>query len=305
MVGFPHPTGILSVCFIKMTPEQYCYKKAVKTGSSLYYSMLYLPEKERNAATALLAFCIESRAIVTQCTEPAIAHSKLDWWRSELDRCFNGQAQHPVSKALLTPLQTWNLPQEYFHEILDSVQMDLQQHHYQTLSELALYCYRTSGVASLLLTEVYGYHNRNTVKYAQSLGTALQLTRILKNIHADVQQGRMYIPLETLHQFDTQPDDLLQKSDPNQFRPLFEHLVQQASDYFDQAFAQLADEDRYNQRQGLIQAAIYQALLKEIAADGYHLLDQQVSLTPVRKFWIAWNVNRREKRNRNHSLKIG
>lgn len=281
-----------------MTPEQYCHKKAIKTGSNLYYSLLYLPEKQRNAATAIHAFCCEARDIVTHCTEPAIAYSKLDWWRNEIDRCFKGRAQHPVSKALHTPLQVWNLPQEYFFEILDAVEMDLQQHHYETFSELALYCYRVSGVASLLATEVYGYDNRSTHKYAQTLGTAFQLTRILINIHDDTRQGRLYIPLETLHQFDTAPDDLLQQPEPRKLRPLFAHLGRQANDYFEQALAQLPDEDRYKQRQGLILAAIYQALLTEIEADDYRILEQRVSLTPLRKFWVAWKTNRREKRNR-------
>lgn len=281
-----------------MTPEQYCKNKALKTGSNLYYSLLYLPEKQRHAATAIHAFCCEARDIVTHCTEPAIAHSKLDWWRNEIDRCFKGQAQHPVSKALQTPLQTWNLPREYFYEILDAIQMDLQQHLYETFSELALYCYRASGVASLLTTEVYGYEHRNTHKYAQTLGTALQLTRILINIHDDARQGRLYIPLETLHQFDTEPDDLLQKPEPRKLRPLFAQLGRQASDYFELALAQLPDEDRYKQRQGLILAAIYRTLLTEIEADDYRILERRVSLTPLRKFWVAWKTNRREKGKR-------
>ena len=284
-----------------MTPEQYCSKKVIRAGSSLYYSLLYLPEKQRNAAVAIHAFCRESKDIVSQCSEPAIARSKLDWWRSEIDRCFGGQAQHPVSKALATPLQTWNLPREYFHEILDSAQMDLEQLHYQRFSELALYCYRVSGVCNLLTAEVYGYHDRATLKYAQTLGTALQLTRILQNIPADCQQGRLYIPLETLQQFNVDPDALHQQSASEKFLPLFEHLTQQAGDYFVRASEQLPAEDRSLQRPGLIMLAIYQTLLKEIVMDEYHLLERRISIPPLRKFWIAWKTNRREKHGRSVS----
>ena len=281
-----------------MTPEQYCSKKVIRAGSSLYYSLLYLSEEQRNAAIAIHAFCREARDIVSHCSEPAIARSKLDWWRSETDRCYGGQAQHPVSKALTVPLQNWNLPREYFYEILDAVQMDLDRHHYKTFSELALYSYRVSGVCNLLATEVYGYNNRATLKYTQTLGTALQLTRILNNLPADIQQGRLYIPLETLQQFDIDPNALYQNQQPDKFRPLFEYLTRQAGDYFDQALEQLPVEDRYRQRPGLIMTAIQQALLREIEADGCRLLERHIGIPPLRKFWIAWKTNRREKHHR-------
>ena len=279
-----------------MTPEQYCRNKVLTTGSSLYYSLLYLPDDKKAAVTAIHAFCREASEVITA-SDPAIAHSKLSWWRSEIDRCFNEQAQHPVSKALQTPLQSWNLPQEYFHEILDGVQMDLEQHQYQTFNELGLYCYRLSGTTGLLTAEIYGYQHRDTLKYAQTLGTAFKLTHILRNTHRDTQHGHLYIPTETLQKFDVTTNELLQNTTPEKLQALFEYLTQQASKYYHQAFELLPDHDRYSQTPGLIQTAINQALLSEIRKDNYRILNQRVSLTPVRKFWIAWKTNRREKRN--------
>lgn len=279
-----------------MTPDQYCQKKVLNTGSSLYYSLLYVPDAQRRAAAAIHAFCRETGDIIPACSDTAIARAKLDWWRSEMERCFRGQAQHPVSQALQQPLQTWNLPQEYFSEILDGVQMDLQQHHYATFSELALYCYRVAGIKALLSAEIYGYSNRHTPEFAQSLGTALQLTALLRDVRTHAQQGRLYIPLETLQTFDVDPELLLLNTGTEKLQALFASLAQQASDYFDQAARQLADEDRYAQHPGLIQAAIYTALLDEIGRDNYRLLEQRLSLTPLRKFWIAWKTHRRERK---------
>lgn len=280
-----------------MTPDQYCQQKALPAGSSLYYSLLYLPVEQRKAVAALYAFHRETREVITECSDPEIAHTKLSWWRSEVERCFNGQPQHPVSKALQHPLQAWNLPQEYFDEILDGVQMDLEQHHYETFSEVALYCYRTAGIISLLTAEIYGYRNRNTLKYAQTLGTALQLTRILRNTRRDAQQGRLYIPYETLQQLGIEPEVLLLNTGSEKLRALFTQLTDQASDYFQKAFQELPEEDRYAQHPGIIQAEIHQVLLNEIKTDGHRILEQHLRLTPLRKFWIAWKTNRREKRN--------
>ena len=102
-----------------MNPDQYCQDKAAKSGSSFYYSFLFLPKERRLAITALYAFCREVDDVVDECTDPEVALKTLNWWRQEVENCFGGEPQHPVTRALEIPVKTFALPKVHFLEIID------------------------------------------------------------------------------------------------------------------------------------------------------------------------------------------
>lgn len=287
-----------------MSPDQYCQQKAAASGSSFYYSFLFLPAETRRAITALYAFCREVDDVVDECSDTDIARRKLDWWRGEIETCFSGQATHPVTQALQLSVQTHNLPLEYFQEIIDGMEMDLDRNRYESFRDLALYCHRVAGVVGLLSAEIFGYRHRDTLKYAETLGVAFQLTNILRDVREDAQRGRIYLPLDELLEHRINPHDLLKGTTTDAFRDLLAFQAQRARQHYQRAMSCLPPQDRYAQRSGIIMAAIYQTLLDEIETDGYKVMRQRVSLTPVRKLWIAWRTARRERqlqrRNRNN-----
>lgn len=279
-----------------MTPEEYCHKKAADSGSSFYYSFLFLPRKRRQAITALYAFCREIDDVVDDCGDRGVAQAKLQWWREEIDRLFTSTPQHPVTRALLTPVRRYNLAREYFLEIIDGMEMDLEQHSYPSFSALALYCHRVAGVVGILTAEIFGYEERSTLKYAHALGIAFQLTNILRDVREDAMRGRVYIPEDEMQQFGVSRDALLHPVSNQAVTGLFHFQAQRAHEYYHRAFSHLGDRDRARQRSGLIMAEIYQSLLQEIEQDGYHVLEHRMFLTPARKLWLAWRCIRREKR---------
>lgn len=279
-----------------MTPEQYCQDKAARSGSSFYYSFLFLPEEQRRAITALYAFCREVDDVVDECREPDIARRKLDWWREEIGNLFAGEPNHPVCRALQPAIERYNLPQEYFREIIDGMQMDLDYDAYPTFTELSLYCYRAASVVGLMAAEIFGYEDRRTARYAHDLGMALQLTNILRDVREDALRGRIYIPLDELARFGVDPKELTLPQASDRLRSLFEFQASRAREYYDRAFRRLPETDRFAQRSGIIMAAIYRTLLDEIEADGFRVLERRVRLTPLRKLWIAWRTARHEKR---------
>lgn len=285
-----------------MTPDQYCQHKAAASGSSFYYSFLFLPAEQRQAITALYAFCREVDDVVDECTDPGIARHKLQWWREELQRLYQGNPQHPVSRALASSLQRYDLPQEQFHEIVDGMEMDLEQPRYPTFKDLTLYCHRVAGVVGLLSAEIFGYEDRRTLKYAHELGLAFQLTNILRDVREDAERGRIYLPLDELERFHVSPTDVLHFRTSVGFIELMKFQAARARQHYSQAFALLPDVDRHRQRSGLIMAGIYQATLDEIEADGFRVLQRRIALTPLRKLWIAWRIARRERRHRKRSL---
>jgi phytoene synthase len=279
-----------------MTPDQYCQDKAAKSGSSFYYSFRFLPPQQRQAIIALYAFCREVDDTVDEIADTDIARTKLAWWREEIQRTFHGIATHPVGLALQSALQYFDLHEEYFMEIIDGMAMDLDQFSYPEFKHLALYCHRAASVVGLLSVEIFGYEDRKTLKYAENLGLALQLTNIIRDVREDAERGRIYLPQDELQQFNVRADDLLALKSSPELINLLKFQTARAKQYYQQALQLLPENDRYTQRTGLIMAAIYEATLDEIEKDNFQVMQHRVSLTPLRKLWIAWRIARREKR---------
>ena len=273
-----------------MTPEEYCQNKAASSGSSFYYSFLFLPPNRRRAIMAFYAFCREVDDVVDECSDPQLAATKLAWWREELDRLYAGQPQHPVTHALKTVLMEFNLPQEQLLEIIDGMEMDLQQTRYPDFKALSLYCYRVASVVGLLAAEIFGYTDRQTQKYAHDLGMAFQLTNIIRDVGEDARRGRVYLPIDELKRFDVPLSDILDSRYTENFRHLMEFQIERAEQYYVQAMAQIPSVDRKSQRPGLVMAAIYRTVLEEIKRDNCRVLTHRTSLTPLRKLWIAWRT---------------
>ncbi len=277
-----------------MDPDKYCQEKAAASGSSFYYSFLFLEPKQKQAMIALYAFCREVDDIVDECTEESIARTKLQWWREEISRLHSGEPRHPISKALAKSLDTFDLAEEYFQEIIDGMEMDLDYQAYPSFKELGLYCHRVAGVVGLLSAEIFGYENRKTLDYARELGFAFQLTNILRDVREDADRGRLYIPLDELEKHSVPAEDIFTHKHSKNMLSLFQSQATRASEYYQKAYQALPDEDRYKQRCGLIMSAIYKTTLDEVENDGFRVLSHRTSLTPLRKLWIAWLTARKE-----------
>ncbi len=273
-----------------MTPAEYCQDKAAQSGSSFYYSFLFLPKERREAITALYAFCREVDDIADECQDRDIALVKLEWWRQELARTFADAPSHPVSQALLPAIRRYDLALEQLEEIIDGMEMDLQHVRYADFKALQLYCYRVAAVVGQLAAAIFGYTDRGTLKYAHDLGIAFQLTNIIRDVGEDARRNRIYLPQDELAQFGVSENDILSGRSTAAFRALMEQQTARAQLFYQQAMQELPAADRRSQRPGLVMAAIYQAVLHEIARDDYPVLQQRVSLTPLRKLWLAWRT---------------
>ncbi len=273
-----------------MTPAEYCQEKAAQSGSIFYYSFLFLPKPRREAITALYAFCREVDDIADECADASLARTKLEWWRTGLANTFADRPTHPVSQALLPAIRAYDLALEQFEEIIDGMEMDLQYVRYADFKALQLYCYRVASVVGQLAAAIFGYSDRKTLKYAHDLGMAFQLTNIIRDVGEDARRNRIYLPQDELAQFGVTESDLLQGHASTGFRALMAHQVARARAFYQQALQALPPQDRKSQRPGLMMAAIYQKLLNEIERDDFRVLHQRITLTPLRKLWIAWRT---------------
>ncbi len=273
-----------------MTPDEYCQHKAAGSGSSFYYSFLFLPARQRQAITALYAFCREVDDTVDESLDPGVARLKLDWWRAEVARLFEGAPQHPVTQALAPHLQSFGIGRRQLIEIVDGMQMDLEQDRYVDFEGLKLYCHRVAGVVGELAAGIFGATQPATHEYAEQLGLAFQLTNIIRDVGEDARKGRIYLPIEDLQRFAVPAHEILAVRHSERFVRLMRFQAARAREHYQRAFAKLPEADRRSQRPGLIMAAIYATLLAEIERDGFQVLSQRTSLTPIRKLWLAWRT---------------
>jgi len=278
-----------------MTPEQYVQDKAAKSGSSFYYAFLFLPPPRRAAITAFYAFCREVDDVVDETQDLGVAATKLAWWRKEAASAFAGQPTHPVMRALMPHTAAFDIRIEHLNAVIDGCQMDLEQTRYLDYPGLQRYCHLVAGVVGEVASGIFGRTQPETIAYAHKLGQAMQLTNIIRDVGDDARRGRIYLPISELQQFDVKAHELLKRDKPWGYSERFTALMQfqsaRAHDLYDEAFALLPEADRKTQKPGLMMANIYRALLREIEAENFQVLQQRISLTPVRKLWIAMKTN--------------
>lgn len=274
-----------------MTPQEYVQDKAARSGSSFYYAFLFLPPPKRAAITAFYAFCREVDDVVDDALDPGVAATKLAWWRQEVAQSFAGQPNHPVMKALMPHAAAFGITAAHLAAVIDGCEMDLQQTRYLDFAGLARYCHLVAGVVGEVAANIFGRTEQQTVSYAHTLGRALQLTNIIRDVGDDARRGRIYLPMDELQRFGVKAAEILQRQTPWGYSERFSELMRfqsaRAQQTYDDALALLPAQDRAAQRPGLMMANIYRTLLREIEADGFQVLHQRTSLTPLRKLWIA------------------
>ena len=274
-----------------MTPEAYVQDKTAKSGSSFYYAFLFLPPPRRAAITAFYAFCREVDDVVDEATDAGVAAAKLAWWRQEVASAYSGQPNHPVMRALIPHTQTYAIEAAHLLAVIEGCQTDLEQTRFLDFPGLARYCHLVAGVVGEVAANIFGRSDEATIQYAHQLGLAMQLTNIIRDVGDDARRGRIYLPVSELQRFDVKASELLLRTAPHGYSDRFTNLMrfqaERAHQAYDAAFALLPALDRPAQKPGLMMANIYRTLLREIEADGFQVLHQRTSLTPLRKLWIA------------------
>jgi len=273
-----------------MTPQDYVQQKAAASGSSFYYAFLFLPPPKRAAITAFYAFCREVDDVVDEATDTGVAATKLAWWQAQVTQAFAGQPTHPVMQALMPIAADYGIEQRHLQAVIEGCQMDLQQTRYLDYPGLQRYCHLVAGVVGEVAAQIFGQTQSQTTAYAHTLGQALQLTNIIRDVGEDAMRGRIYLPMSDLQQFGVTAQEILNRKYSDRFTALMTFQAKRAQGLYDQALALLPAADRRAQKPGLMMASIYRALLREIEHDQFQVLHQRISLTPLRKLWLAWKV---------------
>ena len=283
-----------------MTPELYVQQKAAASGSSFYYAFLFLPKPRRAAITAFYAFCREVDDVVDEAIDHGVATTKLAWWQSEVKNAYAGQPSHPVMQALMPIAADYGIEQRHLQAVIEGCQMDLSQTRYLDYPALERYCHLVAGVVGEVAARIFGQTCPETTDYAHKMGQAFQLTNIIRDVGEDALLGRIYLPINELQRFNVKAHELLKRQGAggeagqadfqHRFQALMAFQAQRAHTLYDQAIALLPAADHRAQKPGLMMASIYRSLLREIERVKFQVLHQRISLTPLRKLWLAWKV---------------
>lgn len=273
------------------TPARYVHDKAAASGSSFYYAFMFLPPPRRAAITAFYAFCREVDDVVDDVHEPQVARSTLAWWQREVAEAFAGRPTHPVMQALMPHAATYAIEARHLLAVIEGCETDLAQNRFLDFPALQRYCHLVAGVVGEVACNIFGRTDEATLAYAHRLGLAMQLTNIIRDVGEDARRGRIYMPIDELQRFDVKAHELLRRESPwgysERFQALMHFQARRAQRLYDEALALLPEADRTSQKPGLMMANIYRTLLREIERGGFQVLHQRISLTPLRKLWIA------------------
>jgi phytoene synthase len=259
-----------------------------KSGSNFYYSFLFLPRRKREAMYALYAFCRTVDDAVDQGPpSPGAQRRILAEWRVELRRAYEGGPTHPIAVHLAEVVRAFPIPRQHLEAILDGVEMDIDKQRYASFEELFEYCCRVAAAVGLASIEIFGYTDPRARDYAVNLGVALQLTNILRDLKADAQRGRIYLPLDELRRFGYTEEDLLHGRYTPAYLGLMRFQADRTQAYYRAARAALPRIDRRRLVAAEVMGAIYHALLREIETRRFRVFGERVRVPTPKKVALA------------------
>ena len=246
-----------------------------KSASNLALAFVLLPRAKRDGMAALYAFCREVDDVADEESAPVEQRRvRLASWRDDIRRaCEGGDPSFSVNRELKPVIAQHRLPFKYFDELIRGVEMDLDVKRYETYAELEQYCYRVASVVGLLSIEIFGYRNPGCRDYAVSLGKALQLTNILRDVRTDAERGRIYLPLEELERFNVRPEEIIELRYSSRFGGLASSVAERARNYYRQARETLPNEDRRSMGAAELMGSVYWRLLQKLEARRFDVFE--------------------------------
>ena len=258
-----------------------------RSGSSFISGMRVLPRPRREAMYAIYAFCREVDDIADTPGDLSGRLDRLDKWRHEITELYAGRPTHPISRALRRPIESYVLPQSEFHAIVDGMEMDLRGvMRAPSMTELETYCRRVAGAVGLLSMCVFGAAQREAQEIALTLGEALQLTNILRDLLEDAALNRLYLPSELLESHGIHSRDPSGVLSHPALSLVCAELAAQARIRFGQTQVLLKSCDRRRLKPCILMMAVYQQILTKLERRNWQNLAEPVRVSRVEKLWI-------------------
>jgi 15-cis-phytoene synthase len=270
--------------------DDYCLQKAAPPGSSIYYALRQASAAHQPLLTALFALRRELEETAKETSDPTVGRTKLAWWQKELAALAEGKAAHPVTQALARHLDDVKAAYPALTALLAGYEMDFEQARYLDFPNLRRYIDGVGGTFATLVARVTARNPDAAGQWAPALGHALILAQFVPEIGNDARHGRIYVPIDELQRYNVTAADLINRRYSDAFTELMQFQTGRAREAVDAALAAIPADERRGQRTLRALAALSLALLAEVEREHFQVLHQQISLTPIRKLWIAWRA---------------
>jgi phytoene synthase len=260
-----------------------------RSRSNFYYAFLTLPRPRRDALYAVYAFCRTVDDVADLGRDPEAQRAQLAGWRQDVARCFQPgpPPAHPIARQLADAVRAYPIPRAALEAIIEGCEMDLARVRFETAEDLYPYCHRVASAVGLCCIEIFGYTDPRAREYAVHLGTALQLTNIIRDVAADARDGRVYLPRQDLEAFGLGEDALVAGRYDERFVRLMQHQAARARKFYAAAAAAYPAADARSLVAAEIMGRIYRALLEEIEARRFAVFGERITLPARRKVAIA------------------
>ncbi len=259
-----------------------------RSGSSFYWAMRWLPTEKRRAMYGIYAFCRQVDDIADGTGQAEEKRAQLGQWGGEIERLYGEQPRNPVVRALLGPVEDFGLHKEDFRAIIDGMEMDADDRvRIKDMDELSLYCERVACAVGRLCVSIFGLDDDKGKELAFSLGQALQLTNILRDIPEDAERNRLYIPEDLLRSYEVVSENLPSVLNHPAFPKVCDTLACVAERRFQQAETAIAQCEREKIRPAIMMMEIYRRIFKKLRRRGWKHLHLPVKISKPRKIWIA------------------
>jgi len=265
----PAPGLTLDGCY------RHCGAIAQQYSKSFAFSLRFLPSARRRAAWAVYAFCRTADDIVDRTEAPTERLSALDAWDAQLRAAYGGRAVHPVFVALADATARYDVPLQAAVDLLRGARMDVSVDRYATYEELRRYCYLVASTVGVLVTPILGALDESALPYAVTLGEAMQLTNILRDVGEDARMGRIYLPADEMARFGYAETDLMDGTVDERFVALMQFQIERARRLYAEAepgIAKLHPESRYTVRLAL---QFYRGILAAIEVNRYDVFTKR------------------------------
>lgn len=276
-----------------MTPQSYCHRVCQKSGSTFVYTFYLFAKKKRQAFEAFYAFCRKVDDSVDLAKNIATANQAIGFWKEEVARIYQAKPNHPVGQALVPVVEKFAIPQKYLAEIVAGCEMDLNKKIYSSFEELETYCYRVASCVGLVCLRIFGVEpTESATEAAITLGKALQLTNILRDITTDLRRERVYLPQEDLQRFQVTVEDLAGGRTGNlNLLDLLYFEIDRAKSFYHQAWRLflMARKERRKLLAAFLMGRCYETILHKISQNPLQIFTTKVSLSRSEKLRIFLN----------------
>lgn len=265
-------------------------QRGTPPGSLRYFAVLYAPAAARPVLHALYAFEAELRDTV-RATSHEVAHTRLQYWRGEVDRLAGGRPEHPVTRALL-PLRESGADVALLHEVLVAADFDVARVTLNNDTELSALAFRASGsvqTLAALASRGAAPLTESEQEFARRLGAAVAEAEWLRDLRGDVNAGRLRLPLDALERAGIEPVALLAEPSAPALVSLLDERKGRVASELRTLPDLLARDERPVQRQGLVLAVLHEKLL--------NCIDHRAGIARTRaevpawtRSWTAWRT---------------